>query len=177
MSRSLDKLFRGVEILMAVFLAIMIALFFMNVVLRYLFSTGFAWSEEIARLCFIYLVYLGTIGAYRDNRHLGVETLINRASPGVQKVLYAAIQLIVIWLMALLTIGSWELAVQNLGDRWVATQYPRALVYGIGVVTGVSIILVAAANLYRLLVQKLSVAELMKIRDADADESYATELD
>ena len=44
-------------------------------------------------------------------------------------------------------------------------------------VTGVSIILVAAANLFRLLVAKVPVAELMSIRDNDAEESYANELD
>ena len=176
MATYLDRLFRAVEILMAVFLAVMIGLFFLNVVLRYVFSTGLAWSEEVARLCFIYLVYLGTIGAFRDNRHLGVDTLLRRVPPRAQTIVYAAIQLLVVWMMWLLTVGSWQLAVQSLGDRWVATQFPRSLVYGIGVVTGVSIILVAAANLFRLLVAKVPVAELMSIRDNDAEESYANEL-
>ena len=48
--KKFDLLFRGVEVLMAFFLAVMIFLVFANVVLRYLFSTGFAWSEEVARL-------------------------------------------------------------------------------------------------------------------------------
>ncbi|MDR2113401.1 MAG: TRAP transporter small permease subunit, partial [Candidatus Accumulibacter sp.] len=78
MKNFLDTLFRGVEILMASFLTVMIAMVFMNVVLRYVFSMGFAWSEEIARLCFIYLVYLGAIGAMRDNQHLIIDSLLSR---------------------------------------------------------------------------------------------------
>ena len=73
MKKLTDKLFKTIEILIAVFLACMILLLFMNVVLRYVFNTGFVWSEEIARLCFIYLVYLGAIGAARDNRHLLID--------------------------------------------------------------------------------------------------------
>lgn len=150
---------------MAVMLAVMVLLMFLNVVLRFGFSTGYVWSEEITRLCFIYLVYLGTVGAFRDNRHLGVDTLLEHVPPVVQKVLYTVVQLIIIWVMWLLVQGSWDLAVQNLNARWVATQYPTAFIFGAGVVTGVAIILIALGNLYRLLVMKLSVAELLAIKD------------
>ena len=45
MKKLTDKLFKTIEILIAVFLACMILLLFMNVVLRYVFNTGFVWSE------------------------------------------------------------------------------------------------------------------------------------
>lgn len=171
MSKVLNSLFRGVEILMAAFLAVMILLVFLNVILRFVFSTGFAWSEEITRLCFIYLVYLGTIGAARDNRHLGVETVLERVPPLYQKIIYVFLQLSMIWLMWILTQGSWELARQNLDNRWVATQFPSFLVSGIGVITGVSIIMIGLANLFRLFVLRISVPELVKIVDgSDSNE-------
>lgn len=173
MAKTLNALFRYLEILMAALLFTMVALMFLNVVMRFVFSSGFVWSEEVTRLCFIYLVYLGTIGAYRDNRHLGVDTLVEKVPPRVQKVLYVVIQLIVIWVMLLLVKGSWDLAVQNLGDRWVATQYPRALVSGVGVVTGLAITLIAAANIYRLIVMKLAVSDLLAIQDEDLDDELA----
>ena len=173
MDKILDKLFRGVEILIGIFLAIMITLTFTNVVMRYFFSSGFSWSEEVARLCFIYLVYLGTIGAFRDNQHLGVEMLVEKASPFFKKLLYTLIQLMVIWMMVWLALGSWQLAMQSMGDRWVATQYPRALVNGIGVVTGVSVSLIALANLYKLFFLKRSVPDLMKVTDSDPDHAAA----
>ena len=66
---AVDKLFRGIEILIAIFLGAMIFFTFMNVVLRQ-FGIGFPWSEEIARICFIYLIYLGAIIAARENQHL-----------------------------------------------------------------------------------------------------------
>lgn len=158
-------LFRGIEVLIAFFLAVMIALTFMNVVLRYFFSTGFAWSEEIARLCFIYLVYLGAIGAARDNQHLIIDSVLARIPELAQKFIYFLVQVATIWIMAILTLGSWALVVQNLGDNWVATQFPVYLVYAIGLVTGVAISLIALANLYRLLVDKQPVSELLSVRN------------
>lgn len=170
MTNAMDKLFRGIQILIAIFLAIMIVLVFANVVMRYVFSTGFAWSEEIARLCFIYLVYLGTIDAFRDNRHLGVEMLVERVGPRARKVLYLAIQGIVIWMMGLLAWGSFTLAKQGINDKWVATGYPLFLISGVGVVTGVSIILLAIGNIVKMFTGKQTVLELMAPKqDADAD--------
>ncbi|MDR2803469.1 MAG: TRAP transporter small permease [Treponema sp.] len=175
MKKILNTLFKGIEILIAIFLAIMIILVFMNVVLRQ-FNKGFAWSEEIARLCFIYLVYLGTIGAMRDNRHLLIESVLVRIPVFLQKTIYALVQIAIIWLMAILTQGSIGLTVQNLNDRWVATKYPTFLVYAIGILTGVSIIIIAAANLVRLLVLKIPVTELITIVD-DTPEEDAEAID
>jgi TRAP-type C4-dicarboxylate transport system permease small subunit len=165
-----NALFRGVEILMAFFLTVMTVLVFMNVLLRYFFSTGFAWSEEIARLCFIYLVYLGSIGAMRDNQHLIIDSLLTRVPVLAQKIIYTLVQAGIIWVMGILIMGSWQLVVQNLGDRWVATQFPIYLVYAIGLVTGVSITIIALANLYRLTVLGMSVGELLTIRDESGSE-------
>jgi TRAP-type C4-dicarboxylate transport system permease small subunit len=171
MKNFLDTLFRGIEILMAFFLTVMIVLVFLNVVLRYIFSTGFASSEEIARLCFIYLVYLGAIGAMRDNQHLIIDSILSRVPSLYQKILYFLVQAGIIWVMAILTTGSWQLVIQNLGDRWVATQFPIFLVYGVGLITGISITLIALANLYRLIVFKMPVSALLSIRDESGQEN------
>jgi TRAP-type C4-dicarboxylate transport system permease small subunit len=173
LKKFLNSLFKGVEILIAFFLAVMIILVFMNVVLRQ-FNKGFAWSEEIARLCFIYLVYLGTIGAMRDNRHLLIESVLLRVPPFFQKLVYALIQIAIIWLMVILTQGSWGLTIQNLNDRWVATRYPTFLVYAIGILTGVSIIIIAAANLFRMFILKIPVPDLIKIVDDTPEETAET---
>ena len=161
---NLNLLFRSIEALMAFFLAVMIVLVFTNVVLRYVFSTGFEWSEEIARLCFIYLVYLGAIGAMRENQHLIIDSVLSRIPDIWQKVVYFLVQAGIIWMMLVLVRGSWQLVMQNLGDRWVATQFPIYLVYAVGLVTGVSIIVIALANLYRLIVLKRPVSELLSVR-------------
>jgi TRAP-type C4-dicarboxylate transport system permease small subunit len=167
----LDTLFRGVEILIAVFLAVMIALVFMNVVFRYLFSKGFAWSEEIARLCFIYLVYLGSIGAMRDNQHLIIDSILSRVPVIAQRLIYFLVQAAVIWLMVILIQGSWGLMIQNLRDNWVATKFPTYLVYAAGFVTGIAIGIIALANMFRLIILKMPVADLLKIREEpDADQ-------
>ncbi|MDR2093962.1 MAG: TRAP transporter small permease [Treponema sp.] len=170
MKKILDALFRGIEILIAFFLGVMIILVFMNVVFRYLFNKGFAWSEEIARLCFIYLVYLGAIGAMRDNQHLIIDSILSRVPLIAQRIIYFLVQAGVIWIMFILTQGSWMLMMQNLRDRWVATHFPTFMVYTAGFITGIAVGIIALVNIFRLIVMKMQVADLLKIRDAEADQ-------
>ena len=102
---AVDKLFRAIEILIAIFLGVMIFFTFLNVVLRQ-FGIGFAQTEEISRICFIYLIYLGSIIAARENQHLMIDTLISKLPEVGQKILYVIIQGLIIWLMATLTNGQ-----------------------------------------------------------------------
>lgn len=170
MSRLLNALFKGIEVLISIALAAMIILVFTNVILRFIFDTGFAWSEEVARISFIYLVYLGSIEAMRDNRHLLIDSVLIRLAPTAQKLLYTLIQGLIIWLMSSLTIGSYGLMLQNYHNKWVATGLPVWLVYLAGFIMGISILLLAAGNIFKLWVLKSTVKDLI----TPPDESVAT---
>ena len=174
MQNVLDKLFRVIEIMIAVFLAVMIALVFANVVARYIFNVGFVWSEEVTRLCFIFLVYLGSIEAMRDNRHLLIDAVLAKTNVVVQKLIYTAIQLCIIWLMVIQTRGSWGLVMQNRNNVWITTGFPAHVVHFFGVLLGVSIALIAVFNIVRLFVFKTPVVELIKIRE-EAEEKISAE--
>jgi TRAP-type C4-dicarboxylate transport system permease small subunit len=177
MNKILDALFRVIEIMIALFLALMIGLVFLNVVGRYAFNVGFVWSEEISRLCFIFLVYLGSIEAMRGNRHLLIDALLIRTPPAVGKALYALIQACVIWLMWIQVRGSWGLVLQNRNNRWVTTGFPAHIVHFFGIILGVSIALIAVYNLVRLFVLKTPVADLVAIREEEAAEGDITSIE
>jgi len=151
--------------MIAIFLAVMISLVFMNVVLRYVFTMGFVWSEEIARLSFIFIVYLGSIEAMRDNRHLLIDTFMLKAPKPVQIALYALTQIIIIWMMLVLTRGAWALVAQNRYNVWIATGFPSFIVHFFGCILGVSVSIISSINLVRLFVLKTPVIDLIRMRD------------
>lgn len=155
----IDKLFKFIEVVIAIFLGVMIGFTFLNVVLRQ-FGLGFAWTEEIARICFIYLVYLGAIIAARENRHLMIDTMISKLTGKTQQALYVIIQGIIIWMMGVLATGAFQNAWKNRNDFWVATHFPVFMVHFAGVLLGVSVIVISLVNLYRMFVQKIPVMTL-----------------
>ena len=56
--------------------AVMALLVIAQVVLRYVFNDPLTWSEEMARIIFIYLSFIGIGAAYGRRRHMFIDALI-----------------------------------------------------------------------------------------------------
>src|SRR5690554_6772007 len=58
--------------------ALMIALVFGNVVLRYAFNSGLVSSEELSRFLFMWLTLFGALLVMREKAHLGMNLIVGR---------------------------------------------------------------------------------------------------
>ena len=72
-------------ILLVVFSIAMTAIVFVQVVMRYVFNSAFAWAEEIARYLFIWIIYLGISYSCRTRRHVRVMFVVNRMPETVRR--------------------------------------------------------------------------------------------
>ncbi len=131
-------------------LAVMAALVFVNVVLRYAFNSGIALSDEVARFLFVWLTFLGAIAAYGRGEHIRTEFLRARLSPRWRRALDVASELVVAGCCVLLLVGAGKLFMQNLTNRAPISGLPTAAVYASGLVAGVVILLLSAVRLTAL---------------------------
>ena len=67
----------GRGVIVAAF-TVMISITFLQVVFRYVLSAPLPWSEEAARYCFVWIVFLGAALGLERGVHLGVDLLVNR---------------------------------------------------------------------------------------------------
>jgi TRAP-type transport system small permease protein len=157
----------SLNIIMAVALAIMVVLVFGNVVLRYFFNSGITWSEEMSRYLFIWLTFLGAIGAFKNKEHLGVDMVIKRLSNRMKKVVLVIGDLMVLFVLLLVLDGSWKMTLINIDSKAPATGMPLALVYGTGILVSVSMGLMIIYNLYRIFFNKIKDEELVMISESE----------
>ena len=108
MQRVIDWLFRGLEWLMVIAMAIMVVLVFGNVVMRYGFNSGLMLSEELSRWLFVWMTFLGAVVALNERAHLGTDSLISRLPPGGKKVCLLLTLLLMLFLTWLVFLGSYE---------------------------------------------------------------------
>ena len=98
--------------LMAVCLAVMATSVFINVVLRYGFGSGLAASEELSRLLFVWMVFIGATAAYPKGEHMAFTSLLHPLlKPGRETALKLATRLIhalVLLSCALVGWGAWQ---------------------------------------------------------------------
>ena len=72
-------------ILMVLFFSLMILLVTVQVVLRFIFKTGFSWGEEVARLLFVWMSFSSFGYLTRNSRHVRVGFLVGKIKESVQK--------------------------------------------------------------------------------------------
>ncbi|HEX8885672.1 MAG TPA: TRAP transporter small permease [Noviherbaspirillum sp.] len=145
------RLERLVEWLMALALAIMVVLVFGNVVLRYAFGSGLAWAEEVARLMFVWLIFLGAILALRHHAHIGVEMLQQRLSPKARRACAVLSHLFMLYALWLFLYGSWNQTVIGLDTYSTVLRFPNAFMASAGLLCAASMTLIVAVNLVRIL--------------------------
>lgn len=110
-------------------LAVMASAVFVNVVLRYGFGSGIAASEELSRLLFVWMVFIGATAAYPKGQHMAFTSLVAqlRDRPALFGALTLLIRLLVLLACALLAWGAWQQVVVGLDSRSVVLGYPVAL--------------------------------------------------
>ena len=118
-----------VQALMAACLAVMTTAVFLNVLLRYGFGSGIAASEELSRLLFVWMVFIGATAAYPVGEHMAftsiVATFQNR--PKTMAVLKVVIRVLVIFTCVLLGHGAWQQVEVGMASESVVMGYNTAL--------------------------------------------------
>lgn len=137
-----------IDILMAFILACMIVLVFVNVVLRYGFSSGLRPSVELSRLGLVWIVMLGASVVLRRGEHLAVTEFSERLFPKAVPVLRRLCWAVILVSVGMLYIGSYKQMMFNWTDISQLTGLPSALFYLSGVVSAILMGIIAFVRIF-----------------------------
>jgi gluconokinase len=120
---------RTANTLLAICLGVMAVSVFVNVVLRYGFGSGVAASEELSRLLFVWMVFIGATAAYPLGEHMAFTSLIGllQKRPRAMLVASSLIRLLVLLGCVLVGWGAWQQVVVGMDSNSVVLHYPVAL--------------------------------------------------
>lgn len=76
-SRLLSALLAGTKLSIILISVLMVAVTLTQVVFRYVLTAPLPWSEELARYCFVWIVFLGGAIGLSRGIHLGVDLVVN----------------------------------------------------------------------------------------------------
>jgi TRAP-type transport system small permease protein len=120
---ALRRLEEAVAIALVIAIAVILNL---QVFCRYLLDAPLIWPEEVARLSLIWLTYIGCAAVAARGGHIAVDMLPTRLRGGAQRVLVAAIDVILALTFAGLGWLGWRLARSLAGMETAATEIPMA---------------------------------------------------
>ncbi len=167
MTRIIDRACKFLEFLIALGLAVMVALVFGNVVLRYGFNSGITLSEEVSRWLFIWCTFLGAIVALREHGHLGVDMVVGRLPRWGKQFCLLIAHIVMIGIVVLLFKGSLEQAKINWDVTAPTTGASMAIVYSAGIAFSVLAVPLLLLDLWKVVSGQLSDDELVMIQESE----------
>ncbi len=140
---------RGVE---WVCLALMVALcldLMLGVFSRYVLFSTFTWYDEIARICFVWLVFLGAAVGVKRQAHFRLHLVVDALSPRARWVAGLFGRLVVMGFAAALVRQGWAFVELGRFQQTPVMGLPKSWVYLAMPVGGALIILYSLGPLWR----------------------------
>lgn len=98
---------RTLDVLVGVILFLMFATTFFQVLARTVFHISAVWSEELARITYVWMVFLGVGVLIKDDGLIRVTVLVDRIGKGPAKILRFLTDVAIIPLILVITWGAW----------------------------------------------------------------------
>ena len=147
----IDRIQKLLEGMLVGLLAVMVVIVFANVVLRFVFHSGIAQTEELSRYAFVWLTFIGAVVVLREEGHLGIDSYVRRLSPRGRMACRVASDLLIVVCCVLFFIGSWYQTATNAGKYSQAASFPMVLLFCVGLVASVLMVLVVVVGMRRAL--------------------------
>jgi len=154
MQKKWGRLEGVVETLMVIALGLIVLLVFSNVVGRYALGASFAGAEELSRLLFVWLVFLGAVLTLRRRAHLGVELVQARLPVWARRSCAIVTHLLTLYALWLFLQGSWTQTQIGLHNYSTVLHYPNALMASAGLLCAASMLLIVGSSLFKIILRR-----------------------
>jgi TRAP-type transport system small permease protein len=139
-----------VEGLLLVMMVVLCADVFLGVFSRYVLHSTFTWYDEIARLLFVWIVFLGAAVGVRRSGHFRLQLLIELFSPGWRRVADVFGVLAIMLFGAVLIQQGWKLVELGQFQQTPVMGLSKVYVYASMPVGGALVILYSLRHLWRV---------------------------
>jgi len=173
MRRFCELYFKLTRVLLAALLMGMVVLVFGNVVLRYAFNSGLTISEELSRIFFVWIIFLGATVALAEHGHIGIDFVVKNMPRPVARAMSVVGSLIVLGCCVLMLSGSYTQSVINLTVVTPVLGWSMTVYYGAGLFFAVVAIIIVVVDIWRVLADRPAFALDAPARDRAPAETSA----
>jgi len=148
-SEGIERLKRWADLIGAGVFAVLFLSLVVQVVRRFVFGTPAAWTEELASIAFVWMIFWGTAFAVPLSAHVAVDFVVPRFAPRVQRALYAlglaALGGCFLWALP----GTADYLRFMMRERTPVLDWPYGVVYGVFLAAAVMVVLRCLAAIVR----------------------------
>ena len=125
-SNILERLSNLLLILFMILLGISTTL---QVVSRFVIRSPLVWTEEVSRMSFIWIAFLGSTVAVKHQKHMALDFLFAKLAPRPASLLRATTHIMMGVVAVVFLLAGWEFVLKNVGRISETTGVPMILLY------------------------------------------------
>lgn len=131
MKKIIDGYNRFEEVLLVAGIALMVVILFIQIILRFVFGSPLSWVEELARVIFIWVSWLGISLGQRHGEHIKVTMVTDRIKGKMQTIVLLLADIISLAILAVFAYQGIILLEKILimGTVTPALNIPRWVIY------------------------------------------------
>jgi len=107
---------RTVDIGLAISVAVVFVVTFLQVISRFVFRLPIPWSTDVIRLAFVYTVFLGAAIGMREKGHLNVDVIFNALPEKIRKITGIGINILLLLFLLFVFILGMQFAQSGLSQ-------------------------------------------------------------
>lgn len=112
-----------------ILIVLLVVLLALNVFMRYIVRSPFAWTEEAGQLLLVWLTFLGAAVAGSEKRHMGMDWIAMKFKGKSRKVYDSIISLFIMVSLGIIIYNGIDLTLYNLELKSESLQFSFALFY------------------------------------------------
>lgn len=150
--KTLNLLYKIIDYISVLLVVAMVLFVFLQVICRRI-NVATPWTEEMARFSFVYITFLGSILATKDENHIMIDVLLNQFNPRVKNLIQAVTYLAAGIFLFLFSMGTYE-TIKSSGDVSAASLiwFKHSYLYVVVLFSGVMMCLFCIFHMFRCLV-------------------------
>jgi TRAP-type transport system small permease protein len=117
------------EKVLAVLVTVMLVLMIVQVISRYIFGKPLSFTEEAARLVFIWVVFLGAAEAFRRKTTISIDVLFKILPRKVQKAIEGLNSVVIAGVLAMLILSGIKVVKATSHVDLITVPLPASFVY------------------------------------------------
>jgi len=118
-----------VETFMVISFIFLIGITFMQVLSRYIFSFSFAWSEELTRYIFVWMIFVGASLGFRYKSHIALDLVLSLMPPLGRRIMEFINAVAILVLLGVLIYYGWNTTLVAMKQNSPALYLPMGYVY------------------------------------------------
>lgn len=137
------------EYLGGILFSIMFVTLVAQIFSRQVLNSPLIWTEELARLVFVYIAMIGVTLGIKYNQHVGIEVLSDKFSPGVAKVMDLVKTILTGVIIILLIVIGLEITKRKASLDLISLGISSGYLYAALPIGGVMMFIRYAEGIYR----------------------------